>query len=134
MLYAMRRRDGSVDPASSGTFINADGSSEHLQRDQFTLHAGKTWHSQKTGATYPLEWEIAIPSHSIVLAVTPRLSDQELVVPPVSYWEGAIRAVGHRADGAISGLGYMELTGYAGELKGLQQQADSASNLRTPSH
>ncbi len=35
MLYAMRRRDGTVDPASSGTLIKADGSSEHLERDEF---------------------------------------------------------------------------------------------------
>ena len=132
MLYAMRRRDGSVDPASSGTLINADGTSEHLQRDQFTLRSIKSWHSQKTGATYPLEWEIRIPSRATMLTVTPRLDDQELVVPPISYWEGSIRATGSKDGRAILGLGYMELTGYAGELKGLQQQAASVANLRTP--
>ena len=134
MLYAMRRRDGSVDPASSGTLVSANGSSEHLPRDQFTLRSVKSWHSQKTDANYPLEWEITIPSHSTTLTVKPRLDDQELVVPPISYWEGAIQAVGHKSGRAIAGLGYMELTGYAGELKGLQQQANSASSLRTPTH
>ena len=69
-----------------------------------------------------------------MFTVKPRLNDQELVVPPISYWEGAIRATGQKAGRALSGLGYMELTGYAGALKGLQQQADSVANLRTPTH
>ena len=51
-----------------------------------------------------------------------RLDSQELVLPPISYWEGAIRAEGSRGGHALKGHGYMELTGYAGALKGLQGQ------------
>ena len=74
MLYAMRRQDGSVDPASSGTWINADGSSEHLQRDQFTLRSTKSWHSQKTDATYPLgvgSWH-SFPGNRVHRETTPQ--------------------------------------------------------------
>ena len=134
MLYAMRRRDGSVDPASSGTWVNADGSTEHLAREQFDLRPSRSWHSPKTGATYPLEWQVSIPPHQIVFTVTPRLDDQELALPGITYWEGAIRAAGHQAEREIHAVGYMELTGYAGELKGLQGPSETASNLRTPTH
>jgi len=134
MLYAMRRRDGSVDPASSGTWVNADGSTEHLRREEFDLRPSKMWHSQNTGALYPLEWQVSIPSRQMVFTVEPRLDDQELVLPSISYWEGAIRAAGRKAGREIRALGYMELTGYAGELKGLQGQPEAASSLRPPTH
>ena len=134
MLYAMRRRDGSVDPASSGTLIDPAGHTEHLQRGQFTLQPLRSWQSQKTGANYPIGWRISIPSHGLDFTVQARLDDQELVVPPISYWEGAISAQGQRSGRKIEGQGYMELTGYAGALKGLRQQSEPEANLRDPAH
>ncbi len=121
MLYAMRRRDGSVDPVSSGTWVAADGSVEHLKSGDFTLRTVRTWHSGQTDATYPLEWQVDIPSRKLAFSVKPRLDDQELVLPPISYWEGAVNANGHHGDEPLKGHGYMELTGYAGALKGLQE-------------
>ena len=126
MLYAMRRRDGSVDPVSSGTLVAADGQVEHLKFDEFTLRPTRTWHSKQTDATYPLAWQVEIPSHHLSFAVESRLDSQELVLPPISYWEGAIRAEGHRGDQALRGHGYMELAGYASALKGLQGQPQPA--------
>ena len=121
MLYAMRRRDGSVDPVSSGTWVGADGSVEHLKSGDFTLKSTRTWHSEQTNATYPLAWQVSIRSHRLDFTVTPKLDEQELVLPPISYWEGAITADGHRGDQVLKGHGYMELTGYTGALKGLQE-------------
>lgn len=120
MLYAMRRRDGSVDPVSSGTLIDADGAGQTLQLRDFQLRPGRTWRSPHTGAVYPLEWEVSIPSRQLQFHVAARLDDQELVVPPISYWEGAIGVRGQRAGREIRGVGYMELTGYAGALGGLR--------------
>ena len=121
MLYAMRRRDGSVDPVSSGTWVAADGRVEHLKLGDFILRSKRLWHSQQTGATYPLEWEVGIPSHQMVINVKSKLDEQELVLPPISYWEGAISAEGRQGSRTLAGHGYMELTGYAGALKGLQE-------------
>jgi predicted secreted hydrolase len=45
------------------------------------------------------------------------LDDQELRIKPITYWEGAIDASGTRDGHAISGRGYLELTGYAGRLR-----------------
>ena len=47
-----------------------------------------TWKSDRTGAIYPLDWKIRIPS--LNLAVKPILKDQELALPPLVYWEGAV--------------------------------------------
>jgi predicted secreted hydrolase len=119
MLYAMRRRDGSIDPASSGTFIDANGASTHLERGQFDLLPTGTWRSARTGAVYPVAWQVRVPSRQLDLTVTPRVRDQELVLPPISYWEGAIEAVGTQAGKPLRGHGYLELTGYANALPGL---------------
>ena len=121
MLYAMRRRDGSVDPVSGGTWVAADGSVEHLKSGDFVLRPKRSWHSRQTGATYPLEWEVTIPSHRVAVTVKAKLDEQELVLPPISYWEGAIGIEGRGCGRAVAGHGYMELTGYAGALKGLQE-------------
>jgi predicted secreted hydrolase len=44
------------------------------------------------------------------------MADQELVFPAVTYWEGAVRFEG-QCDGALArGNGYVELTGYTGNL------------------
>jgi predicted secreted hydrolase len=120
MLYAMRRSDGTVDPASSGTLIDANGAATYLRRDEFDLRPLKTWHSQTTGATYPISWQVSIPGRQLALTIQPRLDDQELALAEISYWEGATRITGTRAGRPITGMGYMELTGYAGGLKGLQ--------------
>jgi predicted secreted hydrolase len=116
MLYAMRRRDGTVDPASSGTWIDANGACTYLRRDDFALRALKTWHSSQTGATYPIEWQVSIPGRQLAVTVKPALENQELALPDISYWEGATRMTGTRGGRPLTGVGYLELTGYAGGL------------------
>jgi predicted secreted hydrolase len=122
MLYAMRRRDGSVDPASSGTLIDASGAATYLRRNEFDLHPLKTWHSAATRANYPIQWQVNIPGRQLALTIQPRLEDQELALTNLSYWEGATRIAGTRAGRPLTGVGYMELTGYAGALRGLQAE------------
>ena len=61
-----------------------------------------------------------------------RLDDQELALPQISYWEGATKISGTGPGGPLTGHGYMELTGYSGQLVGLQQpRGGDESNLRT---
>jgi predicted secreted hydrolase len=44
------------------------------------------------------------------------VSEDQLALGPITYWEGAIDASGMRDGRAIKGRGYLELTGYAGRL------------------
>lgn len=119
MLYQMRRREGSADPTSSGTFIMADGKSQHLQLADYTLVPQKYWTSKATGARYPISWTATVPSLHLTLQIEAAVPHQELVLKPIAYWEGAIRVTGNRVDTAVRGRGYMELTGYSGPLVGL---------------
>ena len=119
MLYQMRLRDGAIDPQSSGTFVAADGSTQHLDREAYSLTPTRWWTSKATGGRYPVAWRIEVPSLALRAEVTTPLDSQELVLSPVAYWEGMIDIRGQRAGKDLRGEGYLELTGYAGALVGL---------------
>jgi predicted secreted hydrolase len=119
MLYQLRRDDGSRDPRSSGTLVDADGKTKHLDVAAFSLAPGPATFKSKNGAVYPTEWSIAIPSERLALKVTTPLNDQELALERstgVAYWEGTIDVAGTRAGQPITGAGYLEMTGYFGSL------------------
>lgn len=117
MLYNLRRADGSIAAFSSGTLIAPDGSTTALAYGDFVITAQDTWHSPQTGADYPMGWSVSVPSADLEFEITPYLRDQELDLTFI-YWEGAVQISGtHRGD-AISGAGYVELTGYAAPFNG----------------
>ena len=121
MLYQFRRKDGSADPFSSGTFVDAKGKSVHLTAADFRLVPSEaTWTSAVTGAKYPVAWSMEIPRLGLKLATTTRLKSQELAgtskLTP-SYWEGAIAIEGAQGGTSVRGVGYLEMTGYARPLE-----------------
>jgi len=119
MLYRLRLKDGSVEPLSSGTLVQADGTWKHLPLSAFQIQAGKTWKSPKTGATYPAEWHVQVPAENLDLQLSPTVPDQELVTESsggVRYWEGGVRVTGKSRGKQVGGVGYVELTGYTREV------------------
>jgi len=116
MLYRLRRADGSIDPYSSGTYIDATGRSVHLCWQDFSLDPeNNTWRSNVTGAVYPVHWRISVPMLELALEATTPLHSQELaghsqLIP--NYWEGSIQLNGHGAKSSLTGVGYLEMTGY----------------------
>lgn len=122
MLYQMRLRDGGIDPFSSGTFVDPAGKATHLARDAYELVPEETWRSPETKATYPIEWRVRVPRLGLNLRVTTPVRKQELVLQPVSYWEGLVDASGEREGKPVAAHGYLEMTGYAGALVGLSAQ------------
>ena len=123
MLYQLRLKTGGTDPNSSASFIAPDGTVTHLRRDGYTLRPLTTWRSPATGGTYPLAWEIIVPSLQFTARISTPVQNQELTLAPIAYWEGLVDATGTRAGRAVQGHGYMELTGYAGALVGLAESA-----------
>jgi predicted secreted hydrolase len=119
MLYQLRRADGSRDPRSSGTLVDRLGKTTHLANADFTLTKGRTQFKSKNGAVYPIEWTVAVPAQRIDLTVTTPLHDQELSLERstgIAYWEGMIDVMGTVAGDAVTGAGYLEMTGYHGSL------------------
>ena len=58
MLYLLRHKDGSVDPASAGTLIDPQGSTRHLNLADFKVKPTGAWTSPHTQTKYPAGWEI----------------------------------------------------------------------------
>ena len=116
MLYRLRRADGSAHPVSSGTFIDREGGAHPLSFKDFTLEPTSFWTSPRSKARYPQRWRLTVPSRNLSLELVPRMNEQELLTDrstQVTYWEGAIESMGTCGGKPITGLGYMELTGYA---------------------
>ena len=118
MLYVLRRADGNVTAQSSGSLIERDGRVEHLALADFSAAATGSWPSPHTGATYPSGWRVRVPRANVDVVLQPLLADQELALPSggVSYWEGAVDVVDPQRGAARIGVGYVELTGYAGTV------------------
>jgi predicted secreted hydrolase len=115
MLYRMRHKDGSIDPYSSGSYVDASGKSQHLSAGDFAMTpAAESWTSPATKATYPVRWHVSIPHLNMEFDVTTPLKSQELASKfGTSYWEGAIDVVGNNDQSPLRGVGYLEMTGYA---------------------
>jgi predicted secreted hydrolase len=73
------------------------------------------WTSPVTHATYSIQWKVAVPKLGLELQANTPLASQELAgaakVSP-NYWEGAIALIGVRNAKPLSGVGYLEMTGY----------------------
>ena len=78
MLYLLRRKDGSVEPTSSGTLVEADGRATHLRLGDFRFKGVDTWKSGRSGAVYPMGWEVEVPAHGLRLRVAPYARAQEI--------------------------------------------------------
>ncbi len=116
MLFQLRQRDGKISSSSSGTFISRPGVSQPLQKSDFEITVLDTWRSPHTQGMYPAAWKIQLKNPDCQLETRPWLADQELHFPAVTYWEGAVRFEGTCNGTPARGNGYIELTGYTGNL------------------
>jgi predicted secreted hydrolase len=120
MAYRMRLKDGGTDPFSTLAWVDRDGGVHHYPATQFTWSTTGTWRSPRSGAIYPLPVILHCPDpltgKRASFTLEPLALDQELhgAVGGVAYWEGACRVLD--SQGEAIGVGFVELTGYAGDL------------------
>jgi predicted secreted hydrolase len=115
MLFRLRDKAGKTDFASGSVRAQAGGRS--LAPGDFSLTPLATWDSKQSGGRYPIEWRLTIPSEAIDVVVRARVNESELggeqkseSKDTVRYWEGPV------ASSDESVLGYLEMTGYAGNV------------------
>jgi predicted secreted hydrolase len=111
MIYRIRRRDGSIDPVSSGVLVGADGVRRRLAPGDWSLQPQRFWRDE-SGGRWPVGWRLQIPEAGIDGRIRPVREDQ-LNRLSVRYWEGMVCL-----DGARPGCGYLELTGYDADPPG----------------
>jgi predicted secreted hydrolase len=113
MLFNFRDELGGLQPQSTGTWITPEGAVQHLESDDYLVYVLDQWTSPQTGGTYPVAWQVIIPEQGFEATVEATFPEQELPIHlgPI-YWEGTVTIL---VDGASSGKGFAELTGYAPE-------------------
>jgi len=122
MIYFLRRKDGSLEPSSSGTLVKPSGEAIHLRLSEINIEVLNRWKSPKSGGIYPSHWRIKIPSVRIEIEINPLVSSQELITESsmgIIYWEGTVSGKGLSSGKVITCEGYAELTGYAKSLGGV---------------
>lgn len=117
MFFQIRQADGSLEPASSGTYIFPDGRTQTLAREAWQMNVTDTWVSPHNGAEYPARWQISIPSIGLEIEGQPLMADQELNVS-TTYWEGAVEFSGTIEGQSVGAKGYIEMTGYNESMMG----------------
>lgn len=118
MLFLLRREEGGVSAASSGTFVDGNGTSLALGREDFTAIPGARWESPRSGAVYPIGWSLVLHPLDLRLELTAAFPDQEMATDEttgVTYWEGSVSVTGTRKGASVGGHGYLEMTGRTGK-------------------
>jgi predicted secreted hydrolase len=116
MLYLLRREDGSLEATSAGKYVAKNGETITLDAADWEMVARDRWRSPKSGAMYPVKWDLRVPKLGLDLTAGAWMPNQELNTATAVYWEGAVKYGGTKDGKPVSGNGYTELTGYATRL------------------
>lgn len=115
MAFRIRRADGSALWAGGG-WRPAGGATRAFGPDELRFTPGRRWTSPQSQGAYPVEWTVDTPAGRFGLKAL--LDAQELDSrgnTGAIYWEGLSELTD--ASGRRVGLGYLEMTGYAGRLR-----------------
>ena len=121
MVYRMRLANGTADAASSLTWVDEKGALAAYPSAQFQWQATRRWHSARSGVEYPNHVRITVQDpqehRERSLELRPVVEDQELrgTLSGLPYWEGACDVLDEQ--GQLIGRAYLELAGYAGDLR-----------------
>jgi predicted secreted hydrolase len=111
--FQLRRADGSA--LWTGGSLRETGGDRTFAPHEVRFAALRRWRSPRSEAEYPLEWSVQTPAGA--WRVRALMEAQELDSRGSTgtvYWEGLSELLD--AQGRRVGLGYLEMTGYAGRL------------------
>jgi predicted secreted hydrolase len=115
MAFSIRRADGSALWAGGG-WRPPGGAMRSFAPTEVRFTPGRRWRSPATRADYPVAWTVDTPAGRFALNAL--LDAQELDSrgnTGAVYWEGLCELNDER--GRRIGMGYLEMTGYAGRLR-----------------
>ena len=110
MVYQLRHDDG--EHWLSGNWINPRGESrslDHKAVDLILLHTRHVDIGDRQTRELPMEWQLDLVDEKRSWRIRP-LYDEQWMDTSIPYWEGVVLVEDEQ--GATSGIGYMELTGY----------------------
>ena len=113
--FRLRRADGSALWAG-GSVREPGGPVRAFGPQEVVFEPGRRWRSAATQALYPVEWTVRTPAgmHRVRTLLDAQEMDGRSSTGTI-YWEGLSELLD--AQGRRVGLGYLEMTGYAGRLR-----------------
>ena len=111
-IYSLVRPDASKVLHQWAVVILPDGTRQGFT--DVTLTPERDWRSVRTFHDYPTRWKLEIPGGKLNLTITAALDDQEFitVISKPAFWEGRCDVRGVRAGKDVTGLGYVERSGF----------------------
>ena len=103
MLFKVRHASGN--DFLSGSWINQDGTKRPLKASEIELK--ETSYSTVKGRKIPTKWKISFLGINGLTINTEALNVHSWMDTSFPYWEGPISF-----SGDLSGVGYLEMTGY----------------------
>jgi predicted secreted hydrolase len=114
-LFQLRRRDGRREWAGGSWRGPGQARAENFTPEQVAWAGSEPWRSPVSGAAYPLRWRVNTPAGAFeVQALAPAQEIDSRASTGAFYWEGLSEL--REPQGQRVGLGYLEMTGYAGAL------------------
>ncbi|XVJ71854.1 MAG: carotenoid 1,2-hydratase [Rhizobacter sp.] len=113
--FRLRRQDGSTLYAG-GSWRKPGAAVQNFSPEEVVFTAGRQWQSPSSGSRYPVQWQVTTPAGPT--QVRALFDAQELDSRSSTgtiYWEGLSELLDTK--GRRIGLGYLEMTGYAGKLR-----------------
>lgn len=113
--FRLRRADGSTLWAGGSLRRVGDATPRVFDPQEVAFTPGRVWASPVSGARYPVEWQVRTPAGALgVYALMDAQEVDSRASTGTVYWEGLSGL--RDAQGRPLGLGYLEMTGYAGRL------------------
>jgi predicted secreted hydrolase len=119
MLYRLRGRGGATDYVA-GTVVSSGGAaSRPLDVSGAVFEPLSSWKSPAGGAVYPVTWRVRLPAEGLELESRTPVPQQEVRTGDAAftYWEGLVDYAGNWNGEAVTGEGYVEMTGYEAPLE-----------------
>jgi geranylgeranyl pyrophosphate synthase/predicted secreted hydrolase len=72
------------------------------------------WRSTRTFYDYPLAWTLSVPEANIELCIDAAFADQEFItcISKPAFWEGRVKVRGAVGGKPVTGIGYIERSGF----------------------
>ena len=108
-MVRTRRRDGRGNATARGYRIDAQGEVERFEAAVTDMTPTRASQHQRDATRYPLYWRLR--ARDLDLEIEPLVEDQAYDFS-ASVWSGVVVAHGRSRGRPVSGMGYLELTGY----------------------
>lgn len=94
--------------------VVSDAAGKQRSFQDLTLTPVTSWRSTRTFYDYPTQWKLQIPGANLDVTVDAAFDDQEFVtcISKPAFWEGRVQIAGTLDGRPVSGLGYVERSGF----------------------